>query len=65
MLLELLNDSEGITLESLQEDWHKGYSLPKGYLYFLILLLGQDSSLRIDNVAEFCCEWGIALNTLL
>ncbi|NEP59022.1 MAG: hypothetical protein F6K31_18700 [Symploca sp. SIO2G7] len=44
--------------------WELGQYTPKGYLYHLILAHRKPGWIwRIDNVSEFCREWGFARRT--
>ncbi len=44
--------------------WEQGHYAPKGYLYQLILAHRKPGWVwRIDNITEFCKEWGFARRT--
>lgn len=44
--------------------WDRGYYTPTGYLYHLILSHRKPGwTWKIDNVSQFCKDWGIARST--
>lgn len=44
--------------------WESGYYSPRGYLYHLILAHRKPGwTWKIDNVSQFCKDWGIARST--